>query len=286
MYCIRKSNGIIMRLKFGIKYLSKTERILFFVSSIIGGIGGVIVNVFSRDSILFGVGQSVIAAYVFYIFLDFFPQLFRSYNVSYQEKIVYDFLRMMLLRLDELFILPFQQVHTNRKLPPLKVFFSDEFLRSFILNFDSSTAHSNTEMYNPNGNHIEIPFIQYIRQKWNETQNYIRQLIIIPYVNENNELFYQLKYLNFNSWISQYFTLIHTFQGDTINTPQGASRLPYYLLIGYHYNMDGGNKVVFDKTTAENIIKLHELAFEMYKRLNGDPRWDTHYPPVFYNESN
>ena len=126
----QKITNVIEKLIIGFCYLSEIEKNLFWFSTILGFLGLFISLYFDKDTILVGIGQSIIATYIFYIFLDCFPKVFSAYENSYQQKSSYDLLRLMLLRIDEMFLYPFEQICVNQKEPKLQEFFSLHFLGS------------------------------------------------------------------------------------------------------------------------------------------------------------
>ncbi len=231
---------------------------------------------YAECSIIVGLGQSIFAAYIFYFFLEFLPKIFLAYDESYQEKCSYELLRILLERLDDLFIVPFKQVYKEKELPSMEKFFSEDFLRDYLFKFDAEHAKSNAAYVGLDGESHPLTFIQYAMQYWCEIKDYVQYLILVPYVRENNELYYQLQFLKMSSFISYYFKLIDMMNGVPL------SQVPYITIIGY--GKDANNHFCRQQGTVENIVRLHQIAFAIYKQLKGDKRWKDLYAPKFYEE--
>lgn len=274
---MKKMNELILRIEFGVKYVKARDRNLFIVSSFLGIIGLIVIVCLKECSIIVGIGQSIFAAYIFYVFLDFLPQVFLAYDESYQEKMSYDLLRIMLMRLDDLFIEPFKQIYKEKELPNLEGFFSEEFLLDFLCKFDVAHAKSNAGYPGFDGKIHHLTFIQYAQQYWNEIQGDIQDLIFFPYIRENNELFSLLQYLKHSSYLVHYFKLINMM--NMVSLPN----IPYVTIIGY--GQDGNNHFYRQEGTVESIVRLHLIAFDIYKRLMNDQRWKEIFPPPFYEKS-
>ena len=91
-------------------------------------------GMFVDDAILQGISLSIVAAYIFYLFMEFFPSLIRRHREYSMMAICYRNLQLMLNRLDCLFIEPYKAVMKNKNgnteitIPTLNVFFETDFL--------------------------------------------------------------------------------------------------------------------------------------------------------------
>ena len=86
----------------------------------------------SQCTVLQGIAMSIVAAYIFYIIMQFIPTLVENYKKRSFMAIAYRKLQIMLNRLDALFIDPYKKVKCmglSEKIDlTLESFFDKEFL--------------------------------------------------------------------------------------------------------------------------------------------------------------
>lgn len=221
------------------------------------------------------ISSSIVAAYIFYLFMEFFPSLIRRHREYSMMAICYRNLQLMLNRLDSLFIEPYKTYmkhkigneETKISITAINVFFQIDFLKMFLIGFDL-LQDSNCVYRDNSQKHLK--FEEYLLSNWRDCKFYAQEAINMPYVQSNPKLYYDLKFLLSDSSIFLYFEKLINWK---------------------EFNFDYGNILCLNQPeiaerSLNNILELHHIAFKMYKKLKIKKRFPYVSKPEFYSEGN
>lgn len=198
---------------------------------------------------------SIIAATIFYVFQTYIPTLMAENLNRPAMAITYRKLQLLLVRLDDLIDISFDD------------FFNASFLKSILTNFDLSQNSPCHYMQHPE---TCMSYKDYFISQWNEAKTYAKDALITPYAQTNPELSYQLEYLASESSINMVLTFL-----------QKGQNIEYSCILGLNQLGDEVNT-----NNLENIKVLHQIAFSLYDNLKEDKRLKNIYQPLFYTPRN
>lgn len=207
-----------------------------------------------------GIGMSIIAAYIFYLFLELVPSILRDWDSLPAKAIAYRRLQLLLVRLDDIFISTYKKAKNKEDTRPenefqIEDFYNSSFLKNFMSGFDLSQESKVYEAFTMK----PLTFANTIMSNWNDVNKYANALIQMPCVQNDIKLAYQLDFLLDNNTLSYIFGMSHMFNISKINF-EGFLSL----------NQIGD---VSQKNSLNNIIQLHEIAFKYYDLLKKDDRF-------------
>lgn len=240
---------------------------IFAMSTLACIIGALLV--FTEGKIAEGIGMSIIAAYIFYIPIDFVPSLVKDWEKKPAKAISYRKLQLLLQRLDEIFISVYKAASKDATENPtselrLEDFYNPDAMQTYMTNFDmqqKSHVHSAVSV---------LSFYDYARSNWSQI-NELAHDIIQSNSMDDVDLLFELNYLTSESTIS------HVFYADKIISMASIDCASYLGL-----NQRGSDS---QKRTFENIIKLHQAANKYYNKLRRDKRCKAVlHPPIFYSD--
>ena len=211
---------------------------------------------------------SIIAATIFYVFQTYIPTLMEENLNRPAMAITYRKLQLLLVRLDSLFIEPYNKINNAKEIDKsLDEFFSASSLNNALTNFDLSQNSPCHYMQRPEAC---MSYKDYFIMQWNEAKTYAKDALLTPYAQTNPELSYQLEYLVSDSSFNMVLSLLQ--QGQNIE---------YSCILGLN-QLEGKT----DINNLENIKTLHRIAFSLYDNLKEDKRLKNIYQPLFYMPHN
>lgn len=217
-------------------------------------------------SILQGIAMSIVAAYIFYIIMQFIPSLLEEYRKRSAMAITYRKLQLMLCRLDDLFVEPYNTVKGNsigsKVALSIEEFYEKDFLISFLHEFD---LDQNSNCKNGYTNQLES-YRTYLQGMWKECQKYGNEALNTPYLQNEAELAYQVQYLLSDNAIDSYFKYL-----------SAIPCMDYQCVLALNQKDDE-----ICTQSIMNIIILHKKIFEMYDKLKKDKRFANIFEPSFY----
>lgn len=216
--------------------------------------------------ILQGIAMSIVAAYIFYIIMQFIPSLVEEHRKRSAMAITYRKLQLMLCRLDDLFVDPYNTVKGDsigsKVALSIEEFYDKDFLISFLRGFD---LNQNSNSQNGYTNKLES-YRDYLQGMWKECQRYGNEALNTPYLQNDAELAYQVQYLISDNAINSYFKYLYAL-------PQ----IDYQCVLALNQKDDE-----ICTQSIINVIILHKQTFAMYEKLKRDKRFTNIFKPSFY----
>ncbi len=230
---------------------------------------GLLVVLFCKNTILQGIGMSIIAAYIFYIPLELVPSVMRDREKLPSKVVAYRKLQGLLSRLDGMFISPYvKSIDPNAHSPKLddKItlteFYNPDFMASFMTGFDllqDSYVHNIVNLK-------PFSFREFLSIQWRDIRELSNSLLQLPIVQEDSTLAFHIEYLISDSMIKLVLEDAH------------VNNFAFESLLSLNQKGIASQKLLFDR-----IIKLHEIAFKYYDELKHFNSFSTTIsPPIFY----
>ena len=220
--------------------------------TIISVCASVIWRLYPNNQVISSIVMSIIAAYIFYFPIEFVPSLLRDYEKRPSQIIAYRRLQLLLVRLDDIAITMYNAAE-NTKVEPektmrLEEFYEPNFLESYIKKVNLK-EHSNVSAFDGR----TLTYCESIISSWNVVFELASNLLMMPVVQEDAELMFQLNYLVTES-------VLHTIFDLSKNMDISDIRPECY----YGLNQIGDD---VQKNMFDNILQLHYLANKYYKKL-------------------
>ena len=231
--------------------------------------GIIIVHNCYRISWLFGIGQSIIASFFFYLMLEYFPMRNKDYQNVKADAVLYRHLQLLLVRLDDIFICPHKVLKSETERVysmSVEEFYSKEFQLEVMNDFNLNSFVQNSIDNKP------ITYREYIYFCWNGIKQYAHLIINNNRIYDNTDLYYEIDHLLNETMLAR--LLNNTSILSCINCNDIC-----YLL--YPEDVNGNINDSFEK----HLIKIHQLAFDMYDNIHKYDL-DNVYEPMFYNRKN
>lgn len=214
--------------------------------------------------IIQGIAMSIIAAYIFYIIMEFIPALREERKKQSAMAITYRKLQLMLYCLDSLFVEPYCSVVGHEPKLSTDAFYEKEHLKTFLIGFDLT---QNSDCVDASG-HM-LPYSIYFFNVWERCQKYANEALNTLYMQYDPELAYEVQYLLSDSSICHYFNLyklsLSTDYGNILSLIQENSK--------------------FCEQHLHNIKVLHKKIFNLYDRLKRSKKFPNIYMPSFYSNT-
>lgn len=209
-------------------------------------------RLYPNNQIISSIVMSIIAAYIFYFPIEFVPSLLRDYEKKTTQIIAYRRLQLLLTRLDDISITLYNASENTEFEPEktmrLEEFYNPQFLKNHIKKANLR-AKSNIMTYDGR----KLTYCESAISSWNQVVELASNLLIMPVVQEDVELMFQLNYLVTESVLHMIFNLSKNMDISNIR-PEC-----YYGL-----NQIGDDVQI---NIFNNILQLHYLANKYYKKL-------------------
>ena len=220
-------------------------------------------------NITISIGTSIIAAYIFYVFMEFIPAL----NTSRKEKlawiVIYRHLQLLLSRLDDI-ILEAYKISTKEDVLKSNLSISDVYdpnrIKDKFQNLSLGTQTGIIDFYSK-----PLTFYDYILVSWNEILTNANFILSIPIIQSDPSLVYEITYLIYESRLSVCLRFL--------NHCDLSKFMLYNFWMGKTFEDENENK------TCTNIIKLHSIANSYYVKLAKIKSSDIIFKPNFYNKT-
>lgn len=246
-------------------YVDKIVIKVFVLSTVVCAISILCMFWFCDNNIVQGIAMSVIAAYIFYLMIEFIPALTRAYENIPSMAIVYRHLQLLLLNLDGIYLEAYEEIYNLKSTNPrsnqdmdlgvdFKTFFEKQFLFG-ILNYFPLLKMSKIIGQNR-------PYIELFIDRWQRVSRHAVAILNTPYSYNDELLKYALNYLIIES------SMAVTFDFYMKGRP-GAWPLHVNFASILGFDPKG---ISWDEPTMESIKQLHESAFKMYDFLKKDER--------------
>ena len=241
--------------------------LIFVLSCIFCIIGGGLL--FFNNELATGIGLSIIAAFIFYIPLQFIPSLVSDYKKKTAQAIAYRKLQLLLFNLDSFFVSVYNKVKNAEdekieKTMTAEEFYSPEFLVPILKGFDLG-QDSNISSFQGG----QLTYFQSLNSNWHHILNLSNALTQMPIVQEDVQLLYDISYLAEDSSLSNIFKISHMLDVSKFD-------LSCYLSL----NQIGEQCQI---EMYRNLVSLHKVANEWYRKLRKCKRVrGIVYPPHFF----
>lgn len=240
--------------------------LIFVLSCIFCIIGGGLL--FFNNEITTGIGLSIIAAFIFYIPLQFIPSLVSDYKKKSAQATAYRKLQLLLVNLDGFFVSVYNKVKNAEdekieKTMTADKFYSPEFILPILKNFDLRQASDISTIEGGN-----LTYFQSLSSSWNQILKLSNTLIQMPIVQEDTQLLYDISYLADDSSLSDIFKIAHMVDVSQFD-------LSCYLSL----NQIGERCQV---EMYRDLVSLHKITSEWYRKLKKCKKVSgIVYPPYF-----
>ena len=214
------------------------------------------------------VSYSIVAATIFYIIVEYIPELKRE-NRRQQEElylkvIAYRKLQLCLTRVDNIFVSMYRELNKIKNFQEvdmsLEEFYDIKHIMAIVDNFDINASVPAINRFNKN-----ISYKEYLQLTWKETVQYTNEALSTRYVEMNAVLAYELQYLISEGTLPVFFKMLELRDISTKDIfPRGIHNERY------------------EGDTLRNIIRLHKIAFSLYNELKVDKIFNAIYKPSFY----
>lgn len=233
---------------------------------------------FCNNIIIQGIAMSVIAAYIFYLMIEFIPSLLRAYENLPAMATTYRHLQLLLLNLDGIFLEAYKEVSGRGSSDPrvyqdvdlgveYKTFFEKQFLFGVLNNFDLLKVSKRAGK-----NQI---YMESFIEKWRNIDRHVYEISKTSYINNNELLRYSLDYLIKESHMAVAFAIY-------LEGRPGAWLVQVNFASILGFDQSGTS---WDEVGVQNIKQIHEIAFQMYDILKKDERVkNIIFRPDFYKE--
>lgn len=226
-----------------------------------------------ENEIIKNIVMSIIAAYIFYFPIEFIPSLIRDYEERPAHIVAYRHLQLLLIRVDDIAITMYNAAskgtsHLEETLV-LEEFYDAEFMKKYIENGDLKKL-SKIRAFDGR----KLTYSESLIYNWKQILEMTSALLMMPIVQGNEKLLYELNYLITESIFKTIFDM-----GSVVNISDISPECFYGL------NQIGSNA---QKNHMDNIMQLHYLANDYYKELKKYKRNDKYkgmiVEPNFFKE--
>ena len=214
------------------------------------------------------VSYSIVAATIFYIIVEYIPELKRENRRKQEElylkAIAYRKLQLCLTRVDSIFTDMYRELNEIKNFQEVEMsleeFYDIEHIMNIVDNIDINTSAPVISRFNK-----DISYKEYLRLTWNEAVQYANEALGTRYVEMNAVLAYELQYLISEGTLPVFFKMLDVRDISTKDIfPKGT------------------NNERYEGDTLRNIIQLHKIAFSLYNELKVDKSFKAIYKPCFY----